>query len=150
MVKKVCLFFYSRRGNTEKIANYIADAIRNANRNDIELKIINVEKDYNLEDVKNADGYIFGTPDYFSYPAGLIKRVFDDIYEIRSEINGRPAFGFVSHGGGGKAATPLSDLIKRNKLNQVGSIIIISGSDINPKIQEQIKKNCDQLLSILK
>lgn len=150
MVKKVCLFYYSRQGNTKKIANSIADCIRKENRSDIELKIINVEKDYRFEDVKSADGYIFGTPDYFSYPAGLIKRIFDDIFEIRTEVDGKPAFGFISHGGGGKAVTPLSDLINRNNLNQIGSIIVVKGCDINPKIQEQIKKNCEELLSALK
>jgi flavorubredoxin len=149
MPKKVCLIFYSRSGNTKKIANRIVETL-NADSKDIEINIMDAEKEYNLEVVKKADGYIIGTPDYFSYPAGLIKRVFDDLYDIRSIITDRPAFAFVSHGGGGKAVKPLSELIKSVKLKEIGSIISVRSSDINSKVEDQIKKNCKDFISALK
>ena len=52
-----------------------------------------------------ADAVALGTPDYFSYPAGTIKTLFDDMYlwdQSGETVKGKPAVLFLSHGGGEK------------------------------------------------
>jgi multimeric flavodoxin WrbA len=52
---------------------------------------------YNLKD---ADGYIIGTPNYLSAPSGHIKVFYDEMFQ-KNAIEGKPVFCIVSHGGSG-------------------------------------------------
>jgi flavodoxin len=60
-MKKVLVGYYSRTGNTEKMAEYIAEGIRFSG-NDAELKKISEIK--SEEDLKGYDGFVFGCPTY--------------------------------------------------------------------------------------
>ena len=60
-MKKVIVGYYSRTGNTEKMAEYIAEGIR-ITGNSVELKKISEIK--SEEDLKGYDGFVFGCPTY--------------------------------------------------------------------------------------
>ncbi len=60
-MKKVLIAFYSRTGNTGKMAEYIAEGVRFAGQ-DAEIKKITELK--SEKDFAGYDGYIFGCPTY--------------------------------------------------------------------------------------
>jgi len=61
MMKKVLVVFASRSGNTEKMAEYIAEGIR-VSGNKAEIKKISEIK--NEKGFSGYDGYVFGCPTY--------------------------------------------------------------------------------------
>lgn len=144
--KIVYVIYYSRRGNTKALARRVQDVFRALFPKSTKIELMDITIDLDMDALKNASGYIFGSPDYFNYPCGLIKDIFDQIYEFRMDIKGRPAFGFLSHGGGGKGAKPLSELIKSIQLNEVGPIVSVKEDKINAKTESSIQKNCQKMM----
>jgi hypothetical protein len=47
--------------------------------------------------------------------AGQVKTLFDERWERRADVAGKPAMGFVSHGGGGKTRESLAEMAKHFK-----------------------------------
>jgi len=60
-MKKVLIGYYSRSGNTKKMAEYIAEGVR-LTGNTVDLKKISEIK--SEKDLEGYDGYIFGCPTY--------------------------------------------------------------------------------------
>jgi flavorubredoxin len=60
-MRKVLISYYSRSGNTEKMAEYIAEGIR-VSGNSVDLKKISEIK--SEKDLEGYDGYVFGCPTY--------------------------------------------------------------------------------------
>jgi flavodoxin len=60
-MKKVLIAYYSRTGNTDIMAEYIAEGVR-LSGNAVELKKIMAIK--SEQDLEGYDGYIFGCPTY--------------------------------------------------------------------------------------
>ena len=78
-------------------------------------------------DLINCDAYCFGTPDYFSYMAGMLKDFFDRAFYKAGGIKGRPCGLFVTHGGGGKASRSVEDMRRTFKLRAVGRTVLVEG-----------------------
>jgi len=60
-MKKVLIAYSSRTGNTEKMANYIAEGVRFTGN---EVVVKRVEEIKKPEEVQGYDAYIFGSPTY--------------------------------------------------------------------------------------
>jgi multimeric flavodoxin WrbA len=95
-----------------------------------------------MEEFMSADAVALGTPDYFSYPAGTIKTLFDDIYlwdQSGEPVKGKPAALFTSHGGGGKARQPLDSFAQRffTKIGKTAAF--------EQPISEEAKRTCREL-----
>ena len=60
-MKKVLIAYESRKGHTEKMANYIAEGARMAG-NEVEVKTLGALK--NEDDIRGYDAYLFGCPTY--------------------------------------------------------------------------------------
>jgi multimeric flavodoxin WrbA len=103
-------------------------------------------KNFEIKQIFQADGYIFGSPDYFGYVAGYIKAVFDELYMHRTKIEKTPTLGFITHGGGGKAKVSMQNLIKWNNLNLLSSIITIKDDNLTKPLKNQIQTQCIQLI----
>lgn len=148
IAKKVYLIYYSKEGHTRSIADQIYEIFKHFSPPICELQRIDATKlNYNV--LRDASGYILGSPDYFGYPSGYIKLLYDNLYESRHTIRGRPVFHFISHGGGGRALKAMEDLSGALKL-----YVITPGiSALNGKLSKEdlalIQKNCQILLNIL-
>ena len=69
-MKKVLIGYVSRTGNTEKMADYIAEGVRIAGHT-ADLKKISAIK--SEKDLEGYDGYVFGCPTYHRDLTGGMK-----------------------------------------------------------------------------
>ncbi len=95
-MSKVLIGYYSRTGNTEKMAEYIAEGIR-ITGNSVELKKISEIK--SEEDLKGYDGFVFGCPTYHrDLTAGMKTFLFlAEKANLVGKMGG--AFGSYTHSG---------------------------------------------------
>jgi len=95
-MKKLIVGYYSRTGNTEKMAEYIAEGIR-ITGNNAELKKISEIK--SEEDLKGYDGFVFGCPTYHrDLTAGMKTFLFlAEKANLVGKMGG--AFGSYTHSG---------------------------------------------------
>ena len=95
-MKKVLIGYYSRSGNTEKMAEYIAEGIR-VSGNSVDLKKISEIK--SEKDLEGYDGYVFGCPTYHrDMTAGMKTFLFlAEKANLVGKMGG--AFGSYTHSG---------------------------------------------------
>jgi multimeric flavodoxin WrbA len=140
-MKKVLVIYHSQQfGNTKILAEALADGVREAGA-DVELINTN-EHRVTMKEYISADGVALGTPDYFSYVAGTIKTLFDDIYlwdKAGEPVKGKPAVLFLSHGGGGRVREPLNSFAQRF-FTKVGET-----AEFQRPIDEEAKRACHEL-----
>lgn len=121
---KILIIYHSQQyGNTKILAEALAEGAREEG---VEVALINTnERRVTLKEFLAADGVAIGSPDYFSYVAGTIKTLFDDIYQwdrAGEQVKGKPAALFCSHGSGGRVRGPLEQLAGRF-FEQVGEMV---------------------------
>lgn len=95
-MKKVLVAYYSRTGNTEKMAEYIGEGIR-ITENGAELKKISEIK--SEKDLEGYDGFVFGCPTYHrDLTAGMKTFLFlAEKANLLGKMGG--AFGSYTHSG---------------------------------------------------
>jgi NAD(P)H dehydrogenase (quinone) len=104
---QVLIMYYSRTGNTEKLAEEIARGVREAEGVGCVLKPVSeVTKD----DFLLSDGIIAGSPVYFGTMAAALKDLFDKFIGTRSQMEDKigAAFTTSGHHTGGKETTIIS------------------------------------------
>lgn len=81
-----------------------------------------------VEDLISCDAVAFGSPNYFSYMAGLMKNYFDRALSYRNRVTGKPASAFTSGGSSSDAALQsLERMIASFKLEKVAEGIVSVG-----------------------
>ncbi|MEF8848148.1 MAG: NAD(P)H-dependent oxidoreductase [Candidatus Thermoplasmatota archaeon] len=105
----VLVMYYSRSGNTKKLALEIEKGIKKVDDVDVVLKEVS---DVTKQDFLNSDGVIVGSPVYFGSMANPVKKVLDDFVGIRKDMEGKVGAAFVTSGGpfGGNETTLISIL----------------------------------------
>lgn len=106
-MKKVLIAYVSRSGNTEKMANYIAEGVR------ITGKDVNVAKISTLQsekDVEGYDGYIFGCPTYHKDITGGMKNFL--FMAEKTNLTGKIGGAFGSHTHSGESAPMIYDTMQ--------------------------------------
>ncbi len=103
---QVLILYYSRSGNTRKLAEFIAEGVTAAGAEAIIKSTSEVEKD----DFLSSDGIIAGSPVYFGVMAAELKKVFDDFVSTRRQMENKvgAAFATGGHPTGGKETTMFS------------------------------------------
>jgi flavorubredoxin len=149
MGKIIYIVYYSKGGNTKSLAKRIYDQFREFAPKSVELRLMDAETEFDLNALLSASAYIIGTPDFFSYPAGFIKRVYDEFWSNKEEVKGKPMFGFLTHGGGGKAEKPLLDLANSCKLKVIKTVVSQKEDEFSEKLDRVIQKNCEDMLKML-
>jgi flavorubredoxin len=100
-MKKILIIYHSQTGNTEAMAKAIAEGGEKA-RATVTLK---KAVDAGVDDLLNCDAVVIGTPNYFSYMAGMVKDFFDRVWAtVRGQMANKPYAVFGSYGGGGMPA----------------------------------------------
>jgi len=104
----VLIVYYSRSGNTRKMAESIAAGMK---KEKVEADIRDV-KDVNAADLLAADAIVVGSPTYYGSMAADIKRLFDESIRLHGKLDGKigAAFASSAHIGGGNETTILDIL----------------------------------------
>lgn len=108
-MKKVLVTYYSRSGNTEKMARMIADSLVTR---DLAVELIKVEE-VDIDTLPSYDGFIVGSPNYFGTMAWPVKKFVDESVKYFRKLDGRAAAAFTSEGMiGGGGDTVVLDILK--------------------------------------
>jgi NAD(P)H dehydrogenase (quinone) len=105
---KILVAYYSRSGNTERMAKEIAKGA-NKEKVDADLKSIGQLK---ADDLLRYDGVIIGSPTYYGTMAASIKKLLDDSVKFHGKLEGKAGAAFTSSAnvGGGNETTILDIL----------------------------------------
>jgi len=106
---RVLIIYYSRSGNTEKMAKLVADGVLKEKKVEVEVKPV---KDVQVEELLDADGIIIGSPTYYGSMASEIKKLLDDSIKFHGKLDGKIGGAFSSSGniGGGNETTIMNIL----------------------------------------
>ena len=123
---EVLILYYSKTGRTEILANSVAEGARTIE--DVSVSVRRV--DYaTVNDFISCDAVAFGSPNYFSYMAGLMKYFFDKALNIREKVTGKPAVAFTSGGGSSNSALlSLERMISSFRLEKVAEGVVSEGA----------------------
>lgn len=103
----VLLLYYSKGGNTRKLAEQVAEGVKSIEGVDAFLKST---QEVTKDDFVNAAGIIAGSPVYFGLMAADLKRVFDEFVGVRTKIENKVGAAFATSGfwAGGNETTLMS------------------------------------------
>ncbi len=104
---KVLVLYFSKGGNTRKLAEAVSKGVEDVEGVDVVLKHTdNVTK----EDFISSGGVIAGSPVYFGVMAAELKKVFDEFISVRKQMEGKVGAVFATSGNptGGKETTMMS------------------------------------------
>jgi NAD(P)H dehydrogenase (quinone) len=106
---QVLILFYSKGGNTRKLAERIGEGVNSISGVQALLK---TSQEVTKEDFVNSAGVIAGSPTYFGVMAWDLKRVFDEFVGVRRKMENKVGAVFATSGdpSGGKETTMMSIL----------------------------------------
>ncbi len=113
-MSKILVLFYSRSGNTEKMANAVAEGAKNTGKSDVEFTY-HVE----AEDLENFDAIILGAPTYHNDMPIDMKKLFDIAESKSISLKGKMGAAFGSYGWSGEAPKLLLEIMKNKFEMQV-------------------------------
>ena len=103
-MKKIAVVYYSRGGNTRKMAELVAGGAAEEKDVLVEMKDIS---DFPAEEALNYDALIMGSPTYYGSMSWEIKKFFDDSVKFHGRLSGKVGAAFTSAAniGGGNETT---------------------------------------------
>jgi NAD(P)H dehydrogenase (quinone) len=107
-MSKVLIVYYSKTGNTEKMAYLVEEGVKEEK---IEVETKKVEE-VNLNELLEADGIVIGSPTYFGSMASPVKELIEKSVKYYGKFKGKVGGAFTSCqrvGGGGE--TTLQSII---------------------------------------
>jgi NAD(P)H dehydrogenase (quinone) len=106
---QILILYYSKSGNTRKLAEKIAEGVNGVDGVNALLKRTD---EVNKDDFLSSDGVIAGSPVYFGIMAAELKKVFDEFVGTRRKMEGKvgAAFATSADPSGGKETTMMSIL----------------------------------------
>ncbi len=148
---EILVLYYSRSGRTEALANSVAKGAESIDGVTVKLKRV----DYaTVDDLMSCDAVALGSPNYFSYMAGIMKDFFDKALNIREKVAGKPCVAFTSGGGSSdEALRSLERMISSFRLEKVADGIVSQGEPSEKKLiackrlGETLAKKCMKELS---
>ncbi|MEM2739408.1 MAG: flavodoxin domain-containing protein [Candidatus Bathyarchaeia archaeon] len=92
---KILIVYYSRTGNTKRLAEVFAEALKGEGV-EVDLKPVSGVKP---EDLEAYDGIAIGSPTYYGLMASEVKKLIDDSVKIHGRLDGKVGAAFTSAGG---------------------------------------------------
>jgi len=104
---QVLVLYFSKGGNTKKLAEAISEGVKDVEGVNVILK---ATSEVTKEDFLNSDGIIAGSPVYFGVMSASLKQVFDEFVSLRKKMEGKVGAAFATSGDitGGKETTMMS------------------------------------------
>jgi len=106
---QVLVLYYSRTGNTKKLAEGVAKGVREIP--EVQC-VVKSTADVTKQDFLDADGLIAGSPDYFGGMSSELKEILDRFVSVRPQMENKVGAAFSTGGdlSGGKETTLISIL----------------------------------------
>ena len=114
LVPKILILYYSRSGNTEKMAKAVAEGAKNAGNMEVELNY-HVE----AEELDKFDAIVLGAPTYYHDMPIDMKKLFEEAAEKDINLKGKVGAAFGSYGWSGEAPKFLLEIMKNKFEMQV-------------------------------
>jgi NAD(P)H dehydrogenase (quinone) len=107
---KVLVCYYTRTKHTQRMADAVANAVRNVAGVEVDLKPVDQVEARALLDY---DAIVMGSPTYYGTMAAEMKKLFDDSVAFHGQLTGKVggAFSSSANVGGGNETTVL-DIVK--------------------------------------
>ena len=104
---QILVLYYSRSGNTKKLAEAIAQGASEVDGTHVVIKSV---ADVTIDDFTKSDGIIAGSPVYFGTMAAELKAIFDKFVGVRRQMENKIGAAFATSGDptGGKETTLFS------------------------------------------
>jgi NAD(P)H dehydrogenase (quinone) len=104
---QVLVLYYSKGGNTRRLAERVAQGVEQV---DGVKALLKHTRDVTKEDFLSCAGIIAGSPVYFGVMAAELKKVFDDFVGVRKRMEGKVGAAFATSADptGGKETTMMS------------------------------------------
>ncbi|MBX5327012.1 MAG: flavodoxin domain-containing protein [Candidatus Bathyarchaeia archaeon] len=106
-MKKILVLYYSRTGNTEKMAHAVAEGART-------VQGVEVKLDYHVtpEELASFDAVAVGTPTYHHDMSTDIKTLFEEVAVKKLELKNKVGAAFGSYGWSGEAPRLVLEILK--------------------------------------
>lgn len=153
-MKKVLVAYYSRTGNTEKMAKMI---VENLAQKGVSVDLKKVEE-ISVDSLPEYDGYIIGSPNYFGSMAAEVKKFIDESVKYYRKIEGKLVSAFTSTGMiGGGGETVCLDILKAFLIHgciclgftRLGHYGPVSIGKPDERIKKEIQEMTDKYVEIL-
>jgi NAD(P)H dehydrogenase (quinone) len=107
-VATVLVTYFSSTGNTERMANIVAEGAKKAGA-DVTLKPIG---EIDASNLVEYDAIVIGSPTYYGAPAAAVRKLFDESVKYHGQLEGKVGAAFSSSAniGGGNETTIMSIL----------------------------------------
>ncbi len=92
---KILVIYDSLSGNTEKMAQAVAEGAKQVGGTVVEVKKVDKAS---LGDLQKADGIIAGSPTYYGLMSGKLKEFIDKSVKIHGKLEGKVGAAFTSSG----------------------------------------------------
>jgi len=104
---KILVLYYSRTGNTEKMANSVAEGARNVGNTEVDL-----EYHVDADDLVGYDAIVVGVATYHHDMPMEVKRLFEESAERGISLKDKPGAAFGSYGWSGEAPKLVLEIMK--------------------------------------
>ena len=154
-MKTILIVYHSLTGGTRQMAD--AAAREAQAQTDVQVHLLQA-REAGPNDVLNADGYIFATPENLAAIAGMMKDFFDrTYYPVLERINGRPYAILICAGSDGQnAARQIERIATGWRLRAIADPIIVCTHAQTPEaifapksIPARELRRCEELGSAL-
>ena len=143
-MKKILVLYYSRTGNTEKMATAVAKGAKINDEVDVELSF-HIEP----EELSVFDAILVGTPTYNHEMPIDFKKLFEDVAVLGSSLKGKIGASFGSYGWTGEAPQQILEIMKNKLEMQIvepplrakyvpDSKMVIACMDLGKRISENL------------
>ena len=135
---KILVIYHTFSGNTEQMANAIAEGARGVGGAEVAVKRVS---DVTLDEFAAADAVAFGAPNTFGGMAGALREFFDRAWGARESAEGKPVAVFSSENEGQtKALEDIERFVGFYKMNPVSEgVMAVKAPD------ESERKSCLEL-----
>ncbi len=125
---KILVVYFSRTGNTEKMANSVAEGVKEEGVGVVVMKAELVK----IDDLVAAGAIAFGSATSWGYMGGKLKDVFENmLIQARDKFKGKPFAVFISAGAiesGKKAAESIEYLAKYFNMQSAAKGVVSQGN----------------------
>jgi flavodoxin I len=104
---KILVLYYSRTGNTEKMANSVAEGARNVGNTEVDL-----EYHVDADDLGGYDAIVVGVATYHHDMPMDVKRLFEEATERGISLKDKTGVAFGSYGWSGEAPKLVLEIMK--------------------------------------